>query len=60
MKTLITTLMISIGWAGLLPAQEVELVSTDLFAEHRATFMEQMAGGIAIFTGQPQIPSATG
>jgi Xaa-Pro aminopeptidase len=56
MKTLITTLMISIGWAGLLPAQEVELVSTDLFAEHRATFMEQMAGGIAIFTGQPQIP----
>jgi Xaa-Pro aminopeptidase len=56
MKTLITMLMISIGWAGLLPAQEVELVSTDMFAEHRAEFMKKMEGGIAIFTGQPEIP----
>jgi Xaa-Pro aminopeptidase len=56
MKTLITMLTISIGWAGVLSAQEVELVSTDLFAGHRQAFMDQMDGGMALFTGQPQIP----
>jgi len=56
MKKLITMLTISIGWVGVLSAQEVELVSTDLFAAHRQAFMDQMGGGIAVLTGQPEIP----